>query len=70
MKPMLIAGLAALLSACAVGPSYKQPNVPAPVQFRGATQAETAESIADVQWADVYSDEALRSLIDGALRNN
>ena len=60
---------AALLSGCAVGPNYKRPAVTAPPEVRGASAAEAA-SLADRPWWEVFADDALKSLIDEALRNN
>ena len=64
-----LAALTALLTGCAVGPNYKRPPVTAPAEVRGATAAE-AVSLADRPWWEVFGDEALKSLIDEALRGN
>jgi multidrug efflux system outer membrane protein len=67
--PAALVVSAALLSGCAVGPNYKRPEVTAPAQVRGASAAEAA-SLADRPWWEVFGDDALKSLIDEALRNN
>src|SRR5215472_2458426 len=64
-----------LLSAgCAVGPNYKRPAVPAPPDYRGvpADQAgkSGAASFGDQKWWDAFQDEALRDLIQTALKQN
>jgi len=58
--------------ACAVGPKYQRPEVPVPDHVRGisAPNLGEAESLADRQWWELFSDEALQSLIDEALQNN
>lgn len=68
-----LAGAAALLLAgcTTVGPDYAKPDVPAPQAFRGATDAHAGPtSFADAPWTDVFTDPALRSLIEAGLANN
>jgi multidrug efflux system outer membrane protein len=70
---MAARGAAALLgafalSACAIGPNYRRPELPAPPSFRD--QPEVQESIADLPWWEVFQDEALGELIREALENN
>ena len=70
MKTWFIPLAALFLSACAVGPNYKRPDVPAPPQFRG-TDTETANtSIGDLAWTEVFHDEALQGLVKEALIKN
>jgi outer membrane protein, multidrug efflux system len=72
-------------SGCAVGPNYKRPAVDVPVTYRGAstesppspeqhaapsTPQQSAASLGDEKWWDVFQDEELRSLIRTALKNN
>jgi multidrug efflux system outer membrane protein len=64
-----LVALTGVLAGCAVGPNYKRPAVTAPEQVRGAAAAEAA-SLADRPWWEVFGDDALKSLIDEALRNN
>jgi multidrug efflux system outer membrane protein len=66
--------VAALLSACTVGPNYQRPVVQTPADFHGAsespqTQAQT-ESFADLPWWDVFHDPQLQELIRTALKQN
>jgi multidrug efflux system outer membrane protein len=60
--------LAIALSACAIGPNYRRPELPAPPTFRD--QPELQESIADLPWWEVFQDAALGELIREALENN
>ena len=70
---------------CTVGPNYKRPTVDVPVTYRDAsaetqsspehnatpsTPQQTAGSLGDEKWWDVFQDEELRSLIRIALKNN
>lgn len=73
-------------SGCAVGPNYKRPTVTVPVTYRGASTEplvgsteqnvkplaaqQTAASLGDEKWWDVFQDEELRNLIRSALKNN
>jgi multidrug efflux system outer membrane protein len=59
-----------LLLSCAVGPNYKQPNVPSPPVFRGGPEVAQQTSFADLPWWDIFHDEALTALIKVALANN
>ena len=68
-KPAALFAAIVLLAGCAVGPNYKRPAVTAPDQVRGASAAEAA-SLADRPWWEVFGDDALKSLIDEALKNN
>jgi multidrug efflux system outer membrane protein len=67
--PAALVVSAALFFGCAVGPNYKRPAVTAPAEVRGAPAAEAA-SLADRPWWEVFGDDALKSLIDEALKNN
>ena len=70
MKRALIFGLAALLSACAMGPNYKRPEIKAPAAFRGESAQPDAKSLADLAWWDLYRDAVLEKLIRTALQQN
>ncbi len=65
---LLLATIA--LASCTVGPNYQRPAVVVPDQVYGASSAATEESLADMKWFDLFSDPALRSLIDEALTKN
>ncbi len=70
MKTWIIPFAAMLLSACAVGPNYKRPDVPAPPQFRGADAQAANTSIGDLAWTEVFHDEALQALVKEAVDKN
>jgi multidrug efflux system outer membrane protein len=66
-----VLGLALLaLSACAVGPRYRRPEVVVPAEFRGAEGATSTASLADLGWWQVFRDPALVALLNEAVANN
>src|SRR5580765_7814784 len=73
-EKLIVAFLVMLCSGCAVGPNYKKPAVPVPPGYRGAPAEQTgksgAASFADQKWWDAFQDEALRDLIQTALKQN
>ena len=58
-----------LLGGCALGPDYERPELPLPQQYRGQLEAG-ATSIGDADWRSVYTEPALRLLIETALDAN
>jgi multidrug efflux system outer membrane protein len=58
-----------LFAGCALGPNYHRPPVDTPGQFRGSSVAGT-NSIAELPWWEMFKDETLQRLIQGALTNN
>jgi len=60
-----------LLNGCMVGPDYRRPPLTAPDVFRGSpTPTPDAQSIADLKWFEVFSDEQLQELVRTALAQN
>src|SRR5689334_18681566 len=64
--------LAIFSTACTVGPNYRRPTVAVPASFRAPAPLNSAEaeSIADLQWFELFKDEPLQSLIREALAHN
>jgi len=62
--------LAAVLTACKVGPNYHRPNVPAPPQFRFGETPPSPVSLGDYKWFDLFQDDVLRGLIKESLQAN
>ena len=56
------------LSACALGPNYRRPELPVTPSFRD--HPEEQASIADLPWWEVFQDPALEALVREALANN
>jgi multidrug efflux system outer membrane protein len=74
-KEIFVVGfLAMLCSGCAVGPNYRKPAVPVPPEYRGVSPDQTGKpdvaSFGDQKWWDAFQDEALRDLIQTALKQN
>lgn len=63
-----------VLGGCALGPDYQRPELAAPSRFRGdappALDPATDTALAESDWAAVYTDPALRTLIRQALAGN
>jgi multidrug efflux system outer membrane protein len=61
-----------LLTSCTLGPNYKRPVVATPSAHRGASAAEgvSPESLADLKWFELFSDETLTGLVTAALKQN
>ncbi len=57
-----------LLSGCAVGPDFKEPEVATPETFR--TQLMPAQSADDLKWWELFDDPVLTDLVKTALENN
>jgi outer membrane protein, multidrug efflux system len=66
----LVGILVWLAQGCAVGPNYKRPAVNSPANFRNGPAEPSTNSLADLQWWELYRDEALNGLIRTALTNN
>jgi len=66
----LVAVSLASVSACAVGPNYARPQVPAPPQFRFVEGPAEAETIADVPWWQITKDAQLQALLREAIAHN
>jgi len=68
--------IALMLAGCTVGPNYKRPGVAIPQHYRGAIAPEvvaptiTQPSVGDQDWQKIFTDPALRRLINEALDNN
>jgi len=68
------------LVGCAVGPNYKRPAAEVPGMYRGAAELsakpesaarpDSAASLGDEKWWQVFQDSELQNLIRTALKNN
>jgi len=55
------------LSACAIGPDYKKPEMTTPAQFKyaeGWTQATPSDALARGAWWELYGDAQLNGLVE------
>lgn len=69
--PLILVG--SLLSACAVGPDYQQPELAAPAQFLGqqsVLQRQTAASSELATWWQGFGDPLLSRFVSQALEQN
>ncbi len=66
----IIAIAMTMASACAVGPNYARPQVPTPPDYRFVESPNTAQSLADSPWWEVFADPALQTLVREAIANN
>ena len=65
MKKALLLSL--VLAGCAVGPDYKQPEVAAPPQYKGATDwqvAQPSDTVPKGQWWKAFRDPVLDGLVE------
>jgi multidrug efflux system outer membrane protein len=75
LRPRFVTAGAVALSltvgACApVGPNYKRPDLIPPAQHRWADPNESAATLADTPWWQVFDDDALQALIRDAVAHN
>ncbi|WP_460043616.1 efflux transporter outer membrane subunit [Pseudomonas sp. S2_H01] len=66
-RTFAVALCALLLSACAVGPDYRKPDMPTPAHFKqaeGWTQANPSDAIARGAWWEIYGDAQLNGLVE------
>jgi len=68
--PAAVAALALMAAGCTVGPNYERPKLDPPVQHRDAAPAPTPESVADLNWWQLYQDPGLQALIRDGIANN
>lgn len=61
---------AMLLAACTLTPPYHRPDAGVPAAWHGPVPADTARSIADIAWWNVFRDPQLEALIRDALSDN
>jgi multidrug efflux system outer membrane protein len=60
-----------VLASCMLGPDYTRPTVATPEAWRNApSAADSAASLANLPWWELFSDEELRSYLTAALEAN
>lgn len=74
VRAALLIVTAGLSASCTLGPNYKRPPIEVPSGFRGEDPAQAAasetRSLADLEWFDLFHDDALTDLVTAALRQN
>lgn len=70
-RTLALALLSALVTGCAaVGKNYQRPDMTPPAAFRDAPAQQSAASVADLPWWEVFDDPALQELMREALAHN
>ena len=59
-----------MAAACTLGKNYQRPDVQTPSTFRSASGQPSAASLADLQWFELFRDDALIGLVKTALQEN
>jgi multidrug efflux system outer membrane protein len=67
--PFVLAS-AALVTSCTLGRDYKRPAIETPSTYRHAASQTSTDSLADVQWFDLFRDDTLTQLVRTALQQN
>src|SRR4029078_7558240 len=73
MKNTALLGILAVLvleAGCTMGPKYKRPTVNVPPTYRAAPTEQTALSLGNEGWWQVYQDPVLAQLIHTAIADN
>jgi multidrug efflux system outer membrane protein len=70
VRTALIAAVAAVLAACAVGPDYKRPDVTTPDSFAASDVPQFAAAEVERDFWKSFHDEALNELIETSLTAN
>jgi NodT family efflux transporter outer membrane factor (OMF) lipoprotein len=71
-REALVVLAAAAATSCTLGPNYTRPAVDIPSAYRAADPqaGQTAESLADVKWFDLFRDPTLTQLVSTGLKQN
>jgi NodT family efflux transporter outer membrane factor (OMF) lipoprotein len=72
-RSTLVVAASVLASSCMVGPNYRRPAVETPATYRdvaGATASTGPESLADLQWFELFRDDTLTGIVNTALKQN
>ncbi|MGB0133866.1 efflux transporter outer membrane subunit [Dokdonella sp.] len=70
LRVSLLAATIALVSGCALGPDYVRPNLDVPGDYRGTLNADTARTLADLDWADLFDDAEMAVVVRSAVERN
>jgi outer membrane protein TolC len=62
--------LVATAASCTLGKNYERPDVRTPSTYRAAPGQPSAASLADLQWFELFRDDALVGLVKTALQEN
>lgn len=59
-----------VISSCKVGPDYQRPDIDSPTAFRFDSISTQEDTIINLRWWELFSDQDLKALIDTALKYN
>lgn len=65
-----ILAVTTLAASCTLGKNYERPDVQTPSTYRLASGQPSAASLADLQWFELFRDDALTGLVKTALQDN
>ena len=65
-----IIGFVFFVSGCALTPDYERPETELPETWEQPQDEDTRESIANLEWWEIYQDETMTNLIEIALEQN
>ncbi len=68
MRRLLGGGALTLLAGCALTPDYERPDLDVPEEF--VEPVQSGESLANLDWWELFQDEQLQQLIRAALEEN
>ncbi len=67
-RRVLRAGLALAIAGCALTPDYERPDLDIPAEY--VEPRPSGESIANLDWFELFQDERLQELVRTALADN
>ena len=70
MRIPFVVTAGAILASCTLGRDYKRPAIETPSTHRFASAENGTASLADLQWFELFRDEALTGLVKTALQQN
>ena len=70
LAAVLLTFVSFAVTGCPVGPDYEPPEIYAPDEFRAEIRPDTASSLADLPWWQVFEDPTLQKLVSRAIEGN
>lgn len=59
-----------VLGGCTLGPDYVRPDLEVPGDYRGTLTVDSARSLADLDWADLFDDAEMAVVVRSAVERN
>jgi multidrug efflux system outer membrane protein len=70
MRAAFVSMAGVSMASCMMGPNYTPPELELPAAYRHAAQETGAQSLADLQWFELFGDAQLTELVAYALEHN